>query len=309
MDRSEEILQKARELGADEVYFLQPARYEAVDRPEEQIPGDPFEQLPQTRCIVALLLGYAPYNPVPGQALPACYYPASNRLYHMAKELIQWMQEQGMAAVQADLPIKQVLEKAKIGAVGINGLSGSKPLGTRFGVQLILTDSALPREYGDRSMACTRCGACIRACPVGAIGENGVDGSRCLRQQMDGRIMTPEVKSKLTDLLGCDICQKVCPRNRHIPARDAPPEIVRAFGWESLFSPGYKKRCTPLVGPNMLTHGRLRAQAMALAAKMGLPPRAFAGEKLTPCEADALEGWQADFSGKKREFCKNSKLS
>lgn len=67
-------------------------------------------------------------------------------------------------------------------------------------------------------LGCGDCGACLRACPTGALsGTGAVDASRCLS------CLTIEHRGEFppgTDLhgrvAGCDTCQDVCPHNRHV---------------------------------------------------------------------------------------------
>lgn len=68
---------------------------------------------------------------------------------------------------------------------------------------------------------CASCGKCAAACPGGALGEGRVEVEQCLSHltQKKGEL-TPEQKTLVAGhgrIWGCDICQQVCPHNRHIP--------------------------------------------------------------------------------------------
>lgn len=61
---------------------------------------------------------------------------------------------------------------------------------------------------------CDGCGACVRACPSGAVTENGIDVSRCLSALSQKKRLTDSEKSLLSCspyVWGCDVCQLVCP--------------------------------------------------------------------------------------------------
>lgn len=102
------------------------------------------------------------------------------------------------------------------------------PYGSYVFLGTILTDQALDLPPRTRSSACVGCGKCLAACPGGALGENGVDLSRCLSEltQKKGDLTGEEAALvKAHPLIwGCDTCQRVCPYNTH-PALSPLPEF------------------------------------------------------------------------------------
>lgn len=71
------------------------------------------------------------------------------------------------------------------------------------------------------TLTCGDCMACVRACPVGALGcesdgYRGVDASRCLScLTIEHRGDFPPDTKLSGRIAGCDTCQDVCPHNRH----------------------------------------------------------------------------------------------
>lgn len=73
-----------------------------------------------------------------------------------------------------------------------------------------------PQRQGVEPDHCGSCTRCIDACPTSAITPYSVDGSRCISYltiEHRGEI-EPSLASEVGDwLIGCDICQEVCPHN------------------------------------------------------------------------------------------------
>lgn len=72
----------------------------------------------------------------------------------------------------------------------------------------------------DRCGTCTRC---IDACPTGAITDYSVDARRCVSYlTLEHRgVIDASLHAGIRDrLLGCDVCQDVCPYNQHQPSHD-----------------------------------------------------------------------------------------
>lgn len=112
---------------------------------------------------------------------------------------------------------------AGLGHVGLNGLLIVPGVGSKVFLAEILWTAApddseqLPTEAQiaqRQTRTCLQCGACVRACPGGALdGHGGLDARKCLsylsieyhgdlQRTLSGRIY------------GCDVCQDVCPENK-----------------------------------------------------------------------------------------------
>ena len=102
-------------------------------------------------------------------------------------------------------------------------------------------------EWGESADPCGSCTRCIDACPTQAIVPWGVDSRRCLSSVTIEERGTPdpEVAARAGQwLLGCDICQEVCPHNqptrRSVSAgrgadydgRNAAFDLLEVLGWD-----------------------------------------------------------------------------
>ena len=112
-----------------------------------------------------------------------------------------------------------------------------------LGVIVTTLDLAAPPNAAETPAPdlCGNCSLCIDACPTGAIVEPYVlDARRCISYltiELRGAI-PPEFREPMgRHVFGCDICQDVCPWNRHAPATALANFQPRKREAHSLFSP------------------------------------------------------------------------
>lgn len=151
------------------------------------------------------------------------------------------------------LPELALAQQAGLGVRGRHNLLITEPFGSWIFLGEIVTTAPLfrympPGGEPPAASLCNHCGSCLRACPTGALSENGFDRERCLSRisQRKGEL-TPDEAALLRQThtaWGCDLCQEACPHNR-IQARPLPeflddpiacvaedtPLEGRAFAW------------------------------------------------------------------------------
>ena len=135
------------------------------------------------------------------------------------------------------LPEKECALAAGLGFPGRNGLVIHPRYGTFFVIGELVTDYRFPFD-SPLNKTCLQCGACMKACPAGAISREGIDYTRCLSEvtQRKGELTDREQNQIRANGLmwGCDCCQNCCPYNRDLPetylrefSSDIQPVVTR----------------------------------------------------------------------------------
>lgn len=190
---------------------------------------DPRKLVPGTKSVVSLLFNY--HNPevnskddefkISQYAVGTDYHFVLKRklkeLLKMMKE--EWGDVEGRVFVDSAPVLERVwAAKSGLGWIGKNSLLLSKKRGSYFFTAEMMLD--IEFEY-DAPVAdhCGSCTSCIDACPTGAIIQPYiVDGSKCISYftiELKGAIPEPMAGKFDNWIFGCDVCQEVCPWNRH----------------------------------------------------------------------------------------------
>jgi len=172
----------------------------------------------------------------------------------------------------AFLPERAAAIRAGLGVHGLNGLLIAPDYGSFVYINVLAVRTAPPQdargpEY-DLSQGCGNCGACISACPTGAISENGLNTHICLRSYMNELDKLPQdAYSKMgRRIYGCDACQLACPHNANLERTQPSAEMEACMQLEELLT-------NPTVGGviqnGQLTESYVKSQAALAAANTG----------------------------------------
>ncbi len=268
------IVSLAKEFGFAECYVFPTDPFEqykrrltdgALHQDALKLICDMKSEFDWANAIVALI---SPYKPYAGSIPISGYYPSSNAGYHAANKVLKSLENQGIRAERAYVPVHEMLSRSGIGVPLKNGLTAIPPYGTRFSVQTLiacLPDACYTPFQSRQESRCKDCHACERICPSHAIDSAGYSCKKCARAYMCGEPMEDWVMDALTSILGCELCQSVCPYNRKIESIYEMPE---AFQLEKLLS-GDINPALKIVGTNLKKNGRLQQHACVVAAKQG----------------------------------------
>lgn len=254
--------------------------------------ADPCSILPSATATIVMLKGYTPFSGFPkGYGHIPNYYLLTQHTHNWVHAVASYIETVFAANAVASprLPHRAAAILGGVGQQGFNQLLFTPGFGSYTNIALILTDAIeVPQRPQNPAPAlCNGCGACVRACPTQALKGDGTwDYRRCLRHHIAANTFPEDIRSKLTSLLGCDICQNACPVNQSICTPvPAPDEIVSTFELGALLRLNgnlpLKKHIGELVGENLLRGNRLVNQAIILCANQGMTEHSNAVEALT----------------------------
>lgn len=196
---------------------------------------DPANVLPGAKTVISAAFAYSASGRDPSLPQIAAYAQADD--YHEVLRarlapVAEYLRALGFSARicidSAPLPERYWAARAGVGERGLNGAVLLPETGPYCLLAEILTDAEIEPDEPARGI-CTRCGACVRACPTGALRPDGtVDARRCLSYltiEKRGEWAPEErrtVESAPPTLFGCDICLRACPLT---PGRPAAPSV------------------------------------------------------------------------------------
>jgi len=185
--------------------------------------------------------------------------------------LLAWVRQQapgcrGRGVVDtAPLLERDFARRAGLGWIGKNTMLINKRRGSYFLLGALLLDIELEPDAPHAASHCGTCTACLDACPTGAFaGPGWLDARKCISYlTIELRTAVPEgLRPGVGDwLFGCDVCQEVCPWNRHDTSQ---PESVDAIELLSLTEEEFRRRYRGTVFFRTKRRGLLRNAAIVL---------------------------------------------
>lgn len=178
-----------------------------------------------------------PASPPPTQGRIACYAQGEQDYHAVLRRMLSALADElhdlfpgcktrGVVDT-APLLERDFARQAGLGWFGKNTMLINKSKGSYFFLGAVLTDVELPADEPHAATHCGTCTRCLEVCPTDAFVEPHVlDARRCISYQTIEQRSEPiplELRSGLQDwMFGCDLCQVVCPWNRHAPQPRMP---------------------------------------------------------------------------------------
>lgn len=217
--------------------WLESGRHAGMDYMERygELRANPSQLHPgaQTALCMAFPYGTSHRHPlIADYALGADYHTVLRRAVEPVTALMHEMAPDSSTRVCIDTaPVRErvLAVRAGLGTVGMNNLLIVPGVGTKVFLVEIFWSQPVEASRPLADELCTRCGACVAACPGHALSEDGsLDSRRCLSYlTIEHRGPLPEETSlRKRRIYGCDICQDACPHNRTAPPQNVLPEFM-----------------------------------------------------------------------------------
>ncbi|MDO5028838.1 MAG: tRNA epoxyqueuosine(34) reductase QueG [Bacillota bacterium] len=219
---------------------------------------DPKTRLENVASIFVLAMSYFWGDSATGDYKISAY--ARGRDYHKVlseriSKLVDLLKEDFDFSYYSQVDAGGFYEKdlgrlAGFGSYGKNSLLINKDLGSYFFLGLLFTDIDIDNFSYDKEIdtrSCGSCKLCQEVCPTGAIcGDYRVNFSKCLSYVSQSKKDSPYLKD-LTYAYGCDLCQRVCPRNKNILSKlhqEFRPSMENfdQVDFENLSNKGFKRK-------------------------------------------------------------------
>lgn len=247
MNRKEIIIQLAQDLGFPLIGFSGPLEKKYTDlyswwvqngfsagmfylKTQEEKRTDITQILPGAKTVVICAMPFPGGEPsVINSEKGAIARYASDKDYHLTlkplvKQIAQKIDELYSTTSVAYVDTGPLSERshaanAGIGWIGKNAMLIHKEWGSWLWLASIITTAEIPYDALSTDH-CGKCRKCVDACPTQAILDDlrMIDANRCLSYwniEHKGNIPREISEHMSPWLLGCDICQEVCPWNEH----------------------------------------------------------------------------------------------
>lgn len=195
---------------------------------------DPRLLVPGAKSVISLAYNYFPSQKQIDNTYKISKYAYGKDYHKVIKKILKKMllvleERIGKIGGRIFVDSAPILEKSWAGKSGLGWIGKNtnliqKKTGSFFFLSEMILDIEL---YPDHPVVdfCGSCTACIDACPTQALTPYKLDASKCISYlNIELKNEIPNIfKGKMDNwLVGCDICQDVCPWNRFSQSHQEP---------------------------------------------------------------------------------------
>ena len=223
----------------------------------------------QTNEQISTLIFCMPYNPYnmldKNHGMIDAYYYTSNKSYFIAKDIINCLNENGYKAYMSSEFIKPLVVKAHFGEQLKTSLVAVENYGTKVVFQAIDIVGKFEKlgNYKVKNL-CKNCNKCVIGCQNKALND-GFTRGECLRnfQDLEDLGSKSDREHQTNKIIGCDICQRVCPYNKDVKYVDMPKDLQEFLRLDNLLQRAREGKkglefLLPHIGKNFLRVKRVR---------------------------------------------------
>lgn len=204
-----------------EMHYIK-RRLEAYEHPQHV--------LPPVRSVVVVAASYFNEDAAPTNYRIAKYAQGCGDYHSVLKQRLQLLADflhrrQPRCRTRPVVDTAPLLERdfarlAGLGWFGKNTMLINKRMGSFFFLGALLTDLDLVPDLPHETSHCGTCTRCLDACPTQAfVGPYVLDARRCISYltiELRDQPVPEDLRPGVGDwVFGCDVCQSVCPWNRH----------------------------------------------------------------------------------------------
>lgn len=221
----------------DRLSILQERRnkgyYTTFENPDLYLRVSPEKIMPEVKSILILGLGYYTQDkkidakPLKGTlaryARGADYHKIMKEKMNLVIEFLYKHFSHFQYKVFVDsspLVERGLAEKTGLGFTGKNSCFYTQNTGSYiFLGEILLSIDMESDEKLAKAKGCNECDICVNKCPTGALlGDYTLNPTKCLAYISQKKGIVPkEYRKKMgSNLIGCDICQDICPTNQNI---------------------------------------------------------------------------------------------
>ena len=151
-------------------------------------------------------------------------------IFKRALLIVDFLKGKGYKAVMG-LHRKEAAQRAGLGYIGKNGLVINDKYGSWVAYQSIVTNAEIDFDKPYEGEECGKCEICMNSCPTSAIYEpHRINPKRCISYLLTSENIPSEFEEKTGNyLLGCDVCQEICPKNKGLKPKEKIEPLLPPF--------------------------------------------------------------------------------